>query len=134
MRNRVNLKMRVGENLSIKFIAVSVMNFVVGYLLFSLTWLALQSYLSYLQIAILATSFAAVWSFQSHNRITLNRQSIKSFVSPQYLLFQITTLLLSSILVPMVSVVLAMNLLVIQFFWTILVSLLGLIVIIRYSK
>jgi len=134
LRNRVNLKMRISENLSIKFIAVSVMNFVVGYLLFSLTWLALQSYLNYLQIAILATSFAAVWSFQSHNRITLNRQSIKSFVSPQYLLFQISTLLLSSILVPMVSEVLEMNLLVIQFFWTVLLSLLGLIVIIRYSK
>ena len=128
------MKLRVNEKLSIKFITVSVMNFVVGYLLFSLIWLALHSYLNYLQIAILATSFAAVWSFQSHNRITLNRQSIKSFVSPQYLFFQITTLLLSSILVPMVSEVLVIDLLVIQFFWTVLLSPLGLFVIIRYSK
>ena len=134
MRKRVNLKIRINEQVSIKFIAVSVMNFLVGYLVFSLTWLALQSYLNYLQIAIIATSFAAVWSFQSHNRITLNRQSIKSFVSPQYLFFQITGLLLSSIFVPMVAEVLVINLLVIQFFWTVLLSLLGLIVIIRYSK
>ena len=128
------MKIRVNEKVSIKFLAVSVMNFLVGYLVFSLTWLALQSYLNYLQIAIIATSFAAVWSFQSHNRITLNRQSIKSFVSSQYLLFQITGLLLSSIFVPMVAEVLVINLLVIQFFWTVLLSLLGLIVIIRYSK
>ena len=128
------MKIRINEQVSIKFIAVSVMNFLVGYLVFSLTWLALQSYLNYLQIAIIATSFAAVWSFQSHNRITLNRQSIKSFVSPQYLFFQITGLLLSSIFVPMVAEVLVINLLVIQFFWTVLLSLLGLIVIIRYSK
>ena len=134
MRKRVNLKIRINEQVSIKFIAVSVMNFLVGYLVFSLTWLALQSYLNYLQIAIIATSFAAVWSFQSHNRITLNRQSIKSFVSPQYLFFQITGLLLSSIFVPMVAEVLVINLLVIQFFWTVLLSLLGLIVIIRYSN
>lgn len=134
MRKRVNLKIRINELVSIKFIAVSVMNFLVGYLVFSLTWLALQSYLNYLQIAIIATSFAAVWSFQSHNRITLNRQSIKSFVSPQYLFFQITGLLLSSIFVPMVAEVLVINLLVIQFFWTVLLSLLGLIVINRYSK
>lgn len=134
MRKLVNLKMKVNEKGSIKFIAVSVINFMVGYLVFSLAWLALQSYLNYLQIAILATSFAAVWSFQSHNRITLNRQSMKSFLSPQYLLFQISALLLSSILVPIVSEFLVINLLVIQFFWTVLLSLFGLIVIIRYSK
>ena len=128
------MKIRVNEKVSIKFLAVSVMNFLVGYLVFSLTWLALQSYLNYLQIAIIATSFAAVWSFQSHNRITLNRQSIKSFVSSQYLLFQITGLLLSSIFVPMVAEVLVINLLVIQFFWTVILSLLGLIVLIRFSK
>ena len=134
MKKRVNLKIKVNEKVSIKFIAVSVMNFLVGYLVFSLTWLALQSYLNYLQIAIIATSFAAVWSFQSHNRITLERQSIKSFVSPQYLLFQITGLLLGSFFVPIVAEVLVINLLVIQFFWTVLLSLFGLIIIVKFTK
>jgi len=61
-----------------KFLAVSVVNFSVGFMIFSLTWLTLSDHLSYLLIAIISTFFAAVWSFQTHNRITLERRSIKT--------------------------------------------------------
>jgi putative flippase GtrA len=128
------LKFHVKKILTLKFIAVSAMNFLVGYLIFFLIWLALQDHLGYLPIATLATSLAAIWSFQSHNRVTLNRRSVKSFVSLQYLSFQIIALVLSSITVPMASEFLEVNLLIIQLFWAFFLSVLGLIVLINYSN
>ena len=75
--------------MKLKFVVVSDVNFIVGYSTFSLTWLCLKNYLSYLPIAALTAILAAVWSFQSHNRITLERKSIKSFISIRYLFSQL---------------------------------------------
>ena len=118
---------------SLKFIAVSGINFLVGFLIFSLTWLALSQYANYLSIAVFATVLASLWSFQTHNRITLKRSSIKNFVSIQYVSFQVGALFLSSAIVPKVATSMDLNLLVVQLFWSLVLSLLGLIVLVKYS-
>jgi hypothetical protein len=119
---------------SLKFIAVSGINFLVGFLIFSLTWLALNQYTSYLSIAVIATVVASVWSFQTHNRITLERTSIKNFVSAQYMSFQVVALLLSSAIVPKTATLMDLNLLVVQLFWSLVLSLIGLLVLVKYSS
>ncbi len=128
-------KRSLGRNkLALKFVVISGVNFVVGYAIFSLAWLSLKNYLSYLPIATLATTLSAVWSFQSHNRVTLQRKSIKSFVSIQYLLFQLIALLISSLCVPEIADNLNINLLFVQLFWTLFLSLIGLVVLVKYSE
>jgi hypothetical protein len=128
-------KRSLGRNkLTLKFVVISGVNFVVGYAIFSLAWLSLENYLSYLPIATLATTLSAVWSFQSHNRVTLQRKSIKSFVSIQYLLFQLIALLISSLCVPEIADNLKINLLFVQLFWTLFLSLIGLVVLVKYSE
>jgi uncharacterized membrane protein YiaA len=119
---------------SLKFIAVSGINFLVGFLIFSLTWLALNQYLNYFSIAIIATVLASIWSFQTHNRITLERTSIKNFISTHYLTFQIAALLLSSLIVPKVAITMQLNLLFVQLFWSLILSLLGLLVLVNFSS
>jgi hypothetical protein len=119
---------------SLKFIAVSGINFLVGFLIFSLTWLALNQYTSYLSIAVIATVIASIWSFQTHNRITLERTSIKNFVSKQYMSFQVVALLLSSAIVPKTATLMDLNLLVVQLFWSLVLSLIGLLVLVKYSS
>jgi hypothetical protein len=119
---------------SLKFIAVSGINFLVGFLIFSLTWLALNPYLNYFSIAIIATVLASIWSFQTHNRITLERTSIKNFISTHYLTFQIAALLLSSLIVPKVAITMQLNLLLVQLFWSLILSLLGLLVLVNFSS
>lgn len=120
--------------LTFKFVVISGVNFAVGYAIFSLAWLSLKNYLSYLPIATLATMLSAVWSFQSHNRLTLQRKSIKNFVSIQYLLFQLIALLISSLCVPEIADNLKINLLFVQLFWTLFLSLIGLVVLVKYSE
>lgn len=122
------------NKLTLKFAIISGVNFVVGYAIFSLAWLSLKNYLSYLPIATLATTLSAVWSFQSHNRVTLQRKSIKSFVSIQYLLFQLIALLISSLCVPEIADNLKINLLFVQLFWTLFLSLIGLVILVKYSE
>lgn len=127
-------KRLLGRNkLTLKFVVISGANFLIGYAIFSLAWLSLKNYLSYLPIAALATTLSAVWSFQSHNRVTLQRKSRKSFVSIQYLLFQLIALLISSLCVPEIADVLNVNLLFVQLFWTLFLSLIGLVVLVKYS-
>lgn len=126
-------KRSLGRNkFTLKFVVISGVNFVVGYAIFSLTWLSLRNYLSYLPIATLATTLSAVWSFQSHNRVTLQRKSMESFVSIQYLLFQLIALLISSLCVPEMADNLKINLLFVQLFWTLFLSLIGLVVLVKY--
>jgi hypothetical protein len=119
---------------SLKFIAVSGINFLVGFLIFSLTWLVLNQYLNYFSIAIIATVLASIWSFQTHNRITLERTSIKNFVSAQYLTFQVVALLLSTLIVPKIAISMDVNLLIVQLFWSLVLSLLSLFVLVNFSS
>jgi uncharacterized membrane protein YiaA len=119
---------------SLKFIAVSGINFLVGFLIFSLTWLTLNQHLNYFSVAIIATVLASIWSFQTHNRITLERTLIKNFVSTQYLTFQVAALLLSTLIVPKIAISLDLNLLFVQLFWSFVLSLLGLLVLANYSS
>jgi hypothetical protein len=128
-------KRSLGSNkLTLKFVVISGINFVVGYVIFSLAWLSLKNYLSYLPIATFATILSAVWSFQSHNRVTLQRKSIKSFVSIQYLLFQLIGLLIGTLCVPEIADSLNTNLLFVQLFWTLFLSLIGLVILVKYSE
>lgn len=119
---------------SLRFITVSGVNFLVGFLIFSLTWLMLNQYLNYFSVAIIATVLASIWSFQTHNRITLERNSIKMFVSAQYLTFQVVALLLSSLIVPKIAISMDLNLLFVQLFWSLVLSLFGLLVLISFSN
>jgi hypothetical protein len=128
------LNLRMSEKVSFKFITVSGFNFLVGYFIFILTWLTLRDHLRYLPIAAISTTFSAIWSFQTHNRITLNRRCLRIFISPQYLSLQLIALLLSSLLVPFLASYLGINLLIIQFFWTVILSLIGLVVLVKYSN
>ena len=124
----------INQGSSLKFIAVSGINFLVGFLIFSLTWLALNQYLNYFSIAIIATVLASIWSFQTHNRITLERTFIKNFVSAQYLIFQVAALLLSSLIVPKIAISMDLDLLFVQLFWSLVVSLLSLLVLDNFSS
>jgi len=128
------LNLRMSQKVSFKFITVSAVNFLVGYLIFCITWLAFKARLDYLPIATISTVFSAIWSFQTHNRITLNRRRIKSLISPQYLSLQVIALLLSSLAVPFFASYLEINLLIIQFSWAVLLSLIGLLVLVNYSN
>jgi putative flippase GtrA len=119
---------------SLKFIVVSGINFLVGFLIFSLTWLALNQSTNYLSIAVIATVLASIWSFQTHNRITLERTSIKNFVSAQYMSFQIVALLLSSMIVPKAATLMHLNLLVVQLLWSLVLSLIGLLILVKFSS
>jgi|688.fasta_scaffold546678_2 putative flippase GtrA len=119
---------------SLKFIVVSGINFLVGFLIFSLTWLALNQSTNYLSIAVIATVLASIWSFQTHNRITLERTSIKNFVSAQYMSFQIVALLLSSMIVPKAATLMHLNLLVVQLLWSFVLSLIGLLILVKFSS
>ena len=119
---------------SLKFIDVSGINFLVGFLIFSLTWLALNQSTNYLSIAVIATVLASIWSFQTHNRITLERTSIKNFVSAQYMSFQIVALLLSSMIVPKAATLMHLNLLVVQLLWSFVLSLIGLLILVKFSS
>jgi putative flippase GtrA len=117
---------------SLKFISVSGINFLVGFLIFSLTWLALNQYTNYLFMAVIATLLASIWSYQTHNRITLERTSIKNFVSTQYMSFQVVALLLSSMIVPKAATLMDLNLLVVQLLWSLVLSLIGLLILVKY--
>lgn len=124
----------MNEKVSLKFISVSAVNFLVGYLIFCIAWLAFKAHLDYLPIATVSTVFSAIWSFQTHNRITLNRKRLKSLISPQYLSLQVSALLLSSLAVPFFASYLGINLLIIQFSWAVVLSLIGLVVLVNYSN
>ena len=134
MKNGSPLAILIKRVSSLKFMAVSGFNFLVGYLIFSLVWLGLNQYVNYLFIAGIATVFASIWSFQTHNRITLERTSFKSFVSAQYMSFQVVALFLSSVIVPKAATSMDLNLLVVQLFWSLLLSLFGLVVLVNYSS
>jgi putative flippase GtrA len=124
----------MSQKISFKFVTVSAVNFLVGYLIFCITWLAFKAHLDYLPIATISTVFSAIWSFQTHNRITLNRRRLKSLISPEYLSLQVIALLLSSLAVPFFASYLGINLLIIQFFWVVALSLIGLVVLVKYSN
>jgi hypothetical protein len=120
--------------MSFRFLAVSAVNFLVGYLFFCIAWLAFKAHLDYLLIATISTVFSAIWSFQTHNRITLNRKGLKSLISPQYLSLQVSALLLSSLAVPFFASYLEVNLLIVQFSWAVILSIIGLVVLVNYSN
>jgi hypothetical protein len=55
-------------------------------------------------------------------------------VSAQYMFFQIVALLLSSMIVPRAATLMDLNLLVVQLLWSFVLSLIGLLILVKFSS
>ena len=121
------------ENL-FRFTLVAALNFGVGFLIFSILWVAFHTALNYFVIASLSTLLASVWSYQTQNRFLLKRNTLKSLISWQYLILQLSGLLLSSIAVPLITQTTGLNLLLVQLAWSFVFSVIGLWVVSNYSR
>ncbi len=118
----------------IRFGLVSALNFIAGYLVFVTLWFAMQEFANYLIIASVSTILSSILSYQSQNRFTLNRNSLQKIVSLPYLGYQAFGLFLASVTIPFLADKTDLNLLIIQFAWSLIFSLLGLVILKRYSK
>jgi len=121
------------ENL-FRFTLVAALNFGVGFLIFSILWVTFHTVVNYFVIALVATLLASVWSYQTQNRFLLKRNILKSIISWQYLILQLSGLLLSSIAVPLITQTKSLNLLLVQLAWSFVFSVIGLWVVSIYSK
>jgi hypothetical protein len=124
----------LGKKNLFSFTLVSALNFWVGFLIFSLLWIAFHAELHYFVIALLSTLLASVWSYQTQNRFLLKRKTLKSLISWQYLVLQTSGLLLSAIAVPTITQATNLNLLLVQLAWSFVFSILGLLVVFVYSR
>ena len=108
-----------------RFLLVSALNYFFGNMLFLLLWLGLKEFLEYWVIAILCTFGASIFSFQTQSRLTFRMIPAKTWVTIEYLILQFFSLTLGVVLVPWVSSELKCPLVVIQFVWSGLFSLLS---------
>ena len=118
----------------IRFGLVSALNFIAGYLIFVTLWVAMQQFATYLIIASVSTTLSSILSYQSQNRFTLNRNSLQKIISLPYLAYQVFGLFLASVTIPILVEKTHLNLLIVQFIWSLIFSLLGLVILKRYSK
>jgi hypothetical protein len=125
---------KLGKEGGVRFAFVSALNFGVGYLIFSLLWVTFHSVLNYFLISFFSTLLASVWSYQTQNRFTLKRSTLKSLVSWQYLILQVLGLVLGALVVPAITQTTNLNLLIVQLAWSFVFSLIGLLVLFVYSR
>lgn len=117
---------RVKDSLfSIRFIAVSLLNYSAGYLIFTFLWLLTSHLLTYWQVACISTFLASIFSFQTQNRLILRRKNFMAIVNLRYITLQVTGLLLGIALVPFVGTYFSLSILFVQFIWSAFFSILA---------
>ncbi len=97
--------------------------------MFAILWTLNNSTFPYFVVAIITTSFASVFSFQTQSRFLIESRSVRVAVSPMYLAIQFFALAVGSVLVPYVSHLVSVGYITIQFVWSALVSILSVIVL-----
>jgi hypothetical protein len=109
----------------LRLLLVSISNYLFGNLLFAALWNFFHNHLAYWEIAFVSTCIASVFSYQTQSRLIL-RLKMGSIVNFQYVAFQITGLLLSILVVPAISDHFRINIIIVQFGWSALFSLVSL--------
>ncbi len=112
-----------------RFLMVSLANYVFGNLVFAILWTLNNLTFPYFIVAIITTTFASVFSFQTQSRFLLESRSVRVAVSPIYLAIQFFALAVGSVLVPYVSHLMSIGYITIQFVWSALISILSVFVI-----
>ena len=115
-----------------RFVAVGVINYLIGNGIFIIIWKLLSERTPYVVIALLTLTIASLISFTAHHKITLrnsNTMLANKINFFKYAVFQITALALGGALVPSLATLTAFNLIFIQFAWSALTSIFGFLLI-----
>lgn len=114
---------------SVRFLLVSILNYLTGNLIFSIIWFLNDSKFSYPIIATCSTLAASVFSYQTQSRILLKSSNNIKVVEPLYLCIQISSLLLSFYIVPLLSKVTSTGYIFTQFLWSAIISVVSILII-----
>ena len=113
----------------IRIVIVSTINYLFGNTLFAFVWYFSQSFLKYSVVASLSTVLAAIFSYQTQSRYIFGRKTLKSFINMYYVSFQLLGLFLGILLVPLLALNLRVSIVVVQFCWSALFSLITLTIL-----
>jgi hypothetical protein len=116
-------------NFQIRFLLAGILNYLVAMLIFSLSWFLLNSFTSYLVISCLTTVTSILFSLTIHKKITLSRSHVSRVNSILYYFFHLFQFSTSLIFVPRLSVDLDIALPFIQYMWSAVASVLGVILL-----
>ena len=112
----------------VRLLVVSIFNYLFGNCLFAVLWVVLGDRFKYWGVAVLCTCVSAIFSFQSQVRFVL-RQSIVSFINFRFVSFQLLGLTLGIFSVPKFADFFNVSIVIIQFSWSALFSLLSLLML-----
>lgn len=119
----------INSIISTRFLIVGATNYLFGNLVFTLLWSLLSAHLSYLILASASTIISSLFSYASHTFVTLKE---KTFIMQNFSLFslvQLMGLIVSVLLVPRVASSLVVNLLLIQYLWSAIFSIVGVLLL-----
>lgn len=102
----------------IRFLSVSILNYLVGNLFFSILWIALEKIFAFWQIVIVSTLLASIFSYQTHRRISLRTRKIGKVMDFKYLIFQFLNLILGILLIPELAQIFQISFIIVYFLWS----------------
>lgn len=114
-----------------RFLSVSILNYLVGNLFFSILWIALEKIFAFWQIVIVSTLLASIFSYQTHRRISLRTRKIGKVVDFKYLIFQFLNLILGILLIPELAQIFQISFIIVYFLWSGFASLIILLILIN---
>lgn len=114
----------------VRLLVVSIFNYLFGNCLFAVLWAVLGDRFKYWGVALLCTCISAIFSFQSQVRFVL-RQTLVSFINFRFVSFQLLGLTLGIFFVPKFADFFNVSIVIIQFGWTAMFSLLSLLMLMQ---
>jgi hypothetical protein len=112
-----------------RFLAFGTLNYIVGNLFFTGYWWYLGTHVPYLIVAMLSTLTASVFSYFTHTFGTLSSRTFNGHNLMLYACVQGIGLIVSALLVPKVTQLLQIKLLLVQYTWSALFSIIGIILL-----
>lgn len=122
------------KTFTLRFLFFGTLNYFTGNLIFTLFWWGFHSVLSYWIIATFATISASAFSYLTHTFGTLQSRSFKHMNIILYTGVQGFGLGISALIVPGVASLLETNLLMIQYIWSGIFSIAGILILKTLAK
>jgi len=115
--------------LTIRFLLVGTLNYVAGNLIFTFYWWAFHHKLAYFLIALLTMLSTSLFSYSTHTFGTLKSRRFEKTDLGIYTFIQGIGLVSSVILVPRVSSIFEVHLLLVQYIWSAIYSVMGILLL-----
>lgn len=112
-----------------RFAISSFLNYVAANAIFTIFWITLEKNLSYIAIAAISATASIGFSLVIHKKVTFPDQGLNRGSTPSYYGFHSLSFALSLYAIPRLSRSLELDILILQYLWTFLGSLIGVLIL-----